>query len=96
MGAAALGVHRPHDHQGLMGRLAGVCSQDRGDRPSEAGSDDREPAGGWARGSGGPRPGCSGKLHEETWPRLTFAGKLLLWPECALSRFRRVLLFATL
>lgn len=34
VGAAVLGVHRPRDHQGLMGRLAGVCSQDRGDRSS--------------------------------------------------------------
>lgn len=45
-GSSSLGVHRPRDHQGLMGRLAGVCSQDRGDRSSGAGSGDRKPAGG--------------------------------------------------
>ena len=45
---------------------------------------------------GVPDPRWSGKLHEETWPRLTFTGKLLLWPACVLSHFWCVLLFATL
>lgn len=45
---------------------------------------------------GAPDPRWSGKLHEEKWPRLTFAGKLLVWPACVLSRFQHVLLFVTL
>ena len=45
---------------------------------------------------GVPGPRWSGKLREKTWPRLTFAGKWLLWPGCALNHSRHVLLFVTL